>query len=289
MTKVRYTDAIGDWTVREASLTDHLHHIGQACEGAIPPTTRCEVLQHGSPTLPYFDFDSIVGTDEAGHRERAWNRCRRAITEIFGADPTFSFDSNVAHAHRHGWVGPGRFKVSFRFWVRGYSIMPEQMPSLIKACTPSHMHDVFDFSIYSKRRLLACVGGVKGGGDTRVLEVDDPAMVEWCVCQRLSGDEVKLDVKEETTAPIDPSNVKLEHYEEWGVLREVLVQAGFVDPVYKGRRELSVSFTCSLLGVSCPCCSHVHDHQVCIHERTESAAPRGAKDKNCASYRTGGV
>ncbi len=261
---VRYTDAIGDWTLRETTLEEHLLHIKKACTGAIPPTTRCEYLEHGTPVLPYFDFDSVAQTDAPEHRRRAWDLCRRVIIEIFGGDPSFSFETKVAHAHRHGWLEPGRFKISFRFWVRGYSIRPEHMPALIKACTPPDVLPVFDLSIYSRRRLLACVGGVKGGGDRRVLQVDDPDMVEWCVCQRLSGDEVKLDLSDEMTPPSCSSldGVKTEQYEGWGILREVLVKAGFVDPGYKGRRELSVSFTCSLLGVSCPCCPHVHDRQV---------------------------
>lgn len=281
---IRYTDGIGDWNVRTASLTGHLQHL-RAHHGS---TTRCEFLEHGCHTIPYFDYDAEFPDPPTLEQTRAsWDLCRHTITQIFGAHPDFDFDSRVAHAHRHGFV-PAKHvhKLSLRFWVRGYRILPEHMPLLIRACTPPEAWEVFDLSIYSKRRLLACVGGIKGGGDERVLEVDGPLGAEWCVCQRLEGNEINLDLSSETTAS---SQTKAVAPADWSRLKAVLEAHGFRDPVYVGRRELSVHFTAGNLGIDCPCCPHVHDSQVCenrLHLRI--CRPLLSKAKPKTSCRTGG-
>lgn len=260
MTQVRYTDAIGDWTVRTCDLQDHLHHL-RSDRGI---TTRCEYLEHDSPTVPYFDFDQTqidpVAPDDV---LAAADLCRRTICEIFGPEPSFDFDSGVARASRHGYVpSKGVYKISLRFWVKGFKILPQHMAALIGACTPPDLRDVFDLSIYSSKRLLACVGGIKGNGDDRVLQAAEPWMEEWSVCQRLVGTEINVDMTEEVTSRALPSRTTSLPPGGWPTVGEALKQAGFVDPVYVGKRENSISFTCALLSVSCPCCPHVHDRQV---------------------------
>ncbi len=263
---MRYTHAIGDWDVRHCTLEDHLQflttHFGKH--------TRCEFLQHGTPVVPYFDFDLTQDTAPTSQQlTDAWDLCHRTLMHIFGTDPTFDFDARVAHAHRHGFLpSKNLHKISYRFWIRGFSILPEHMPVLIKAIAPPELQDVFDLSIYSARRLLAAVGGTKGNGDDRVLQPTHPSMLEFCVCQRLDGDEEFLDLASEVTSrslskhgALPPSDWVFQEG-KWGALEDVLQAAGFPDPVYKGHRESSVSFTCGLLGISCPCCPWVHDSQV---------------------------
>ncbi len=263
-TNVQYTDAIGDWTVKTDSLADHIAHLQRSSSS---PTTRCEYLQHGTPVVPYFDFDLTQNTAPTSQQlQAAWDLCHSTLMHIFGTDPSFDFDTRVAHAHRHGFVpSKNLHKISFRFWIRGFSILPEHMPVLIRSVTPPEMHGVFDLSIYSARRLLAVVGGIKGNGDDRVLQPAHSTMLEWCICQRLEGDEVFLDLAAEAAGHASKALVcQGTRPEDWDRLETLLVAAGFQDPVYRGGRQLSVSFTCGLLGISCPCCPWVHDSQVSL-------------------------
>ncbi len=263
VTAIKYTDAIGDWTVRDAPLQDYLAY--QAAQWG--RTTRCEFLQHGTRVVPYFDFDSTQASPYTPQQlADAWDLCHRTIMTVFGTDPDFDFDTRVAHAHRHGLVpAKALHKISFRFWIRGFSILPEHMPVLIKATAPPELQDVFDLSIYSARRLLAVVGGIKGDGDHRVLEVDDPTTAQWCICQRLEGNEIDLDLASEVEAL--KRNLKgstATAPEDWDALETLLMAAGFQDPLYRGRRQLSVTFTAANLGMDCPCCPWVHDSQVSL-------------------------
>lgn len=260
---VRYTDGIGSWDVKLASLADHIAHLEE--NHNLPPslqhTTRTEFLEHGMLCVPYFDFDETVEeAPTALQLAGAWESCEDAVRCIFGGDPSFNFSTQVAIAHRHGLVPSKQLhKLSFRIWVKGYKITPEHMTALISMCG---VKEVFDTSIYSKRRLLAVVGGVKGGDDHRVLKCKDPAHVEWCICQRLEGQEQLLDMSLE----VANNQLKGKQYgsatvcpDSWDDLVVRLELAGFRNPSFRGKRQEGYNFWSDNIGEDCPCCPGVHD------------------------------
>ncbi|DBA84837.1 hypothetical protein WJX77_004059 [Trebouxia sp. C0004] len=176
---------------------------------------------------------------------------------MFSSDPTFTLD-RVASASRHGPLPDGSHKISLRYWVDGYKIRPEHMLSLIDSCAPPERRDFFDRSIYNKKRLLAVVGGCKGYGDHRVLDVEDRSQAHRCLTQLVEEGAQLLDFPEEAQKTPGTMSRALE---DWGALTVALIRAGFRDPCYKGKRENSTTFSASNQGVDCPCCSNVHDKQ----------------------------
>lgn len=162
--------------------------------------------------------------------------------------------------NRHGWLASGKFKISFRFWVRGFSILLQDMPAMIKYMLRGH-EQPFDLSVYSARRLLAVPGGCKGGGDTRKLNLIGYARPEECLAQNLVGDERELVIPDEVKTVALFGASKQPPPPEWSTVKEVLEAHGFGDPVFKGTREQSLTFTCDCLGKECRCCTHTHEKQ----------------------------
>lgn len=183
------------------------------------------------------------------------------ISDLFRY-PTRYAPSQVVHAQRHGFVPRKQcHKISFRFWVRGIVTTPQDMITIIKYFKQDHIWDV---SIYKGRRKLACVGGVKGGDDMRVLRCDVPAHLEWCVCQRLEGGETPMEAPEDIKRMVEFQSARTASVAppDWEEIKPHLETAGFRDLVYIGRRPDSIHFTAGNLGVDCPCCVHIHDSQV---------------------------
>ncbi len=46
---------------------------------------------------------------------------------------------------------------------------------------------------------------------------------------------------------------------DWGEVSQLLEEEGFTNPMYKGSRPHSISFTCDARGDDCPCCGNQHD------------------------------
>lgn len=93
--------------------------------------------------------------------------------------------------------------------------------------------------------------------DFRILELDDRADAIHCIAQALTGNEQLLGVDD-----VDPKRRRLNKPppEDWDRAKMVLEGAGFLDPRPLGTRESSITFTADNLGLPCPCCVLVHDH-----------------------------
>lgn len=260
MPDVKFTRGLGDWDVQVLSADALLSHMDAAWSRE--DNHVCEYIEDTFITRPFFDFDSeLPDPPTPSQLQQAHARCEAAIRQLFGPVPTFDFEVDVVRAHRHGFVpAKNTHKISFRYWVRRFCLPMGHLPWLIKACASDETAGVFDLSIYSKRRLMAVVGGCKGRGDHRVLDMDDRSQARWTLCQVLEGDERHLDMTDEIKATpyggsrgTAPAN--------WDVLEAALVQAGFRDPVCVGRRAESITIQAGNLGVDCPCCPNVHDSQ----------------------------
>lgn len=238
-------------------------------EAAAKPHTMCEYLVHSTYVRPFFDFDlEMTDPPSSGQLQTTLQKCTDAINSIFRGEPTFSFEDSVTIAHRHGFVKPKQvYKVSWRFWVKGFVILLEHMPALLSFYPQAQ--DIFDLSIYSKRRLMACIGGTKGSGDDRVLTCDNPEDSEWCLAQRLAGSEQLLDLTQQLqqTSYRSSSNYAPD---DWAAVEQALVAAGFRNPTYLGRRPDSLTITADNLGEDCPCCPHVHESHNWFVTRTET-------------------
>ncbi len=265
---IKYTRALSDWNVHTAPLPDFLAL--QLASWGRPEFNACEYLEHSLFVRPFFDYDQELASPPTTEvLDQAADRCSRAILEMFGGEPTFDLDLHVVRAHRHGFVpSKNLHKISFRFWIKGFSLLMQHIPLLIRACCSPETRDVFDLSIYSKRRLLAVPGGCKGNGDHRVLELGDRGDARWCLCQWLEGDEQPLDLSSEITASMSESkgisgqlSCVSKQPGDWPAVETALVRAGFRDPVYVGRRPGSLTVQAGNLGVDCPCCPWVHDSQ----------------------------
>ena len=260
MQHVQYTRGLGDWNVQTASADALM--AGLMASWSREDHHVCEYLEEHFITRPFFDFDhELPEAPTSQQLQLAHSRCERAIRQMFGPDPDFDYETDVVCAHRHGFVpAKGLYKISFRYWIRGFCLPMGHIPWLIRACASPDTVDVFDLTIYSKRRLMAVVGACKGRGDHRVLDMDDRTHARWTLCQVLEGDERQLDMSDEIKAtPYGES--KGTAPPDWRVLEAALVQAGFRDPVCVGRRAESITIQAGNLGVDCPCCPNVHDSQ----------------------------
>ena len=238
------------WDVQQVTLTQFLKQ--QKQNWGLRNYNVFETLSHGMKLAPYLDYDMQFDKqpDIQSHR----TKCMQAIHEIFGADPDFCADQQVKVGYRHGWLPTGKYKVSFRFWVRGYSILMEHMPALIRQCSaPSD--DTWDLSVYSCKRKMGVPGACKSPEDPRALELEDRDHPELCIIQYLDGTERELKGFDQT------QTLQLSHQTppEWDAVATLLHDRGFGNPVYKGCRDSSLTFDCDCKGCACVCCGLQHD------------------------------
>lgn len=259
MQHVRVTSGLTDWNVQSVQLQEYLDF--QQKQWGSTTYNDCEYLTGNTLGKPVFDFDNKMSQQPTPLQIATANdTCLQAINGMFAADPKFSLD-RVITAYRHGPLTPGSpytHKLSFRFWVLGYKILLQDMKLLIAQCAAPEYQDLFDLSIYSARRLLAVVGGCKGNGDYRILDMDDRSQAVHCMTQHLEGDETLLDLAEAQTAV---STLTGTPPDNWDVLAAALTRAGFINPCYVSTREHSVNFRAGNLGGECVCCGLEHDNQ----------------------------
>lgn len=221
----------------------------------------CEALVHGQHVIPYFDADQELDS-EPESSEPSFDACKTSLIKLFGGDPNFDFDSQVKVGYRHGFKSLSVYKLSWRFWVRGYSILVEDLPKLIKRFDGDHP---WDLSVYSSKRKMAVPGGCKGKGDSRVLELQDKTHPELAIIQNLTGKETPLTnfsldaVKDAHAIDRVMFQGKGTPPPEWEEVEAILEAHGFGNPVYLGRRESSLTFQCDRKGLDCPCCGLIHD------------------------------
>ena len=79
-------------------------------------------------------------------------------------------------ATRHGATPDGRYKLSFRPFFSGLAVPFTTIPRLLDAAYANYPHNriQWDMSVYSRRRLLACVNGRKDAADGRLLTMERP-------------------------------------------------------------------------------------------------------------------
>lgn len=215
---------------------------------------KFEYLTWGTQIRPYFDYDATMDAEPVNvgaHR----TKCLDAVTEIFAADPNFDVLKQVVIGHRHGWLPTGKYKVSFRLFVSGYSILLEDMPKLIKECSADEGHP-WDIGVYHRQQKMGVPGACKSPQDPRTLELEDQSQAAQCIIQNLCGDERALqgfqdDQHVYSSLTVTPSR--------WSIFLPHLVKAGFRDPVPIATRPHSITFQAANKGMDCPCCDNVHD------------------------------
>lgn len=151
--------------------------------------TWLESLQPTALVKPYHDLDKYV--DEPP--EQQWLAAFLADTVLPPVLAAYSCDEeDVAVAQSHGWVGAGRYKISFRVYVLGRVIAAKELPQLMKdEDFPAEAG--WDRSCYPKtsERLMRMVGCVKEG-ETRVLLPLQARSYSDFVIQHLIGTEQRI-------------------------------------------------------------------------------------------------
>lgn len=243
-----------------------------------PGFTALEVMRGETMVRPIFDVDSKLDEEPSVLVKRGkLLECHDKIASMFNSEG-FDADRQIAIATRHGWVletsGKRVFKLSFHAFVKGFYLRLMDTRSLI-----THRGDVdyFDLTIYPKspqsQQLFTVIGGRKKAGDDRVmqpqgLEPQGPFALGDFLAQNLEGcpQILEFDVTHVPQPMAVYANAPLTNVlrlkvslPEWDVVASVLEAAGFTNPVYKGRRESSLTFSCDLLGGDCLCCGHQHD------------------------------
>lgn len=242
-----------EWVPQTVTVAEFLKE--QQARWGQPDYNIFELLKHEDDRLvrPYFDYDQETPQDVMAARQK----CIEALSEIFKADDNFSPEHNIKVGYRHGTLATGKFKTSWRFWVRGYCLPMKEMPALIKACSHPDYSDLWDMSVYSAKRKMGIPGACKSPQDPRVLELEDRDHPELCLIQALEGNEVQMSFPEDSHPP-SVSNCSPPN---WGTILPVLQAFGFHDPYPVGTRSKSITFRSSDIGRHCPCCSHTHDSQ----------------------------
>lgn len=244
-------------------LQYYAHHAGK------PDFTALEAMRGNTLVKPIFDVDLKLPQEPSPSTIRgAFLQCKDKIADIFAAAPTFDADSQIALATRHGWVvsadGAHQFKLSFHAFVKGFSLRLMDTRALIQTCgDPTY----FDLTIYPKstqaQQLFTLIGGRKKAGGENMMQPlgltpQGPFSPLDFLAQHLDGSEQVLtfDAQPDVNTSLAVSDL---HFPEWQLVVPVLEGAGFGSPVYKGRRDTSLTFTCNCLGKACPCCNLQHD------------------------------
>ena len=159
-------------------------------------TTLCESYTGDTLVKPFFDYDSYA--DEAEDPARAFAEvCQQPLERVLGVGP-----EQLAVASRSDWVTGSagrRWKTSLRVFVQGLRLKAADMVHVL--AKEEFSDPGWDKGIYpdpGKERLLAVVGGIKGGQDRRQLRpLPGRPLRPYAnyLIQFLYGDEVEADVR----------------------------------------------------------------------------------------------
>lgn len=259
---VSITDHYTKWNIRRIPLSQHIKE--QRANWGRNDFGRAESLTSTMQVIPFFDYDEEFATKPRDFDIDESN-CASAISMMFGDDPNFSYERQVFKGWRHGLKPPNKdgirkFKVSFRFFVRGYAIAMGDIPKLIHQYLGKD--SPFDGSVYSKKKNMSVPGTCKSTEDPRVLEVEHPDRLEMYCIQHLVGDEQPLtgfpdDVSRRSSVGTLGSGGP----PEWEDVEGLLVDFGFNSPRHMATYGDNVCFTSDDKGLQCPCCKGVHDNQ----------------------------
>lgn len=128
--------------------------------------TLCEYLHARCCTKLYLDYDFY--SEEAGARERdlVSTHFRRVLAKCREIGDALDRREFVV-AQRHGVVSGARYKVSFRVFFLGFSVVYSDIPILLRSLGQDSF---WDLSVYkSREQLLSTILGVKFKDDDRVL------------------------------------------------------------------------------------------------------------------------
>ena len=159
-------------------------------------TTLCESYTGDTLVKPFFDYDSY--SDEAQDPASVFARvCQQPLEHALGVRP-----EQLAVASRSDWVignAGRRWKTSLRVFVQGLRLKVSDLVHILAA--EEFSDPGWDKGIYpepGKERLLAVVGGIKGGQDRRQLRPlpgTAPRPYAHYLIQFLYDDEAEVDVQ----------------------------------------------------------------------------------------------
>lgn len=151
--------------------------------------TWLESIRPEAVIKPYHDFERYVEEPPS----EQWLAALLDETIVPPVLAAYSCDEeDVALAQSHGWVGPQRWKISFRVYVLGRSIAARDLAQLMKD-EAFRSEDGWDLGCYPKsgERLMRMVGCVKEK-ETRVLLPIRPRSYSDFVIQHLVGTEQRV-------------------------------------------------------------------------------------------------
>ncbi|PNH03860.1 hypothetical protein TSOC_010043 [Tetrabaena socialis] len=185
---------------------------------------RHEFLSSRVETHLYLDYDEVLESPLTP--EILTDRKDKVIARLNALLGPFSEDKTIGYsiASRHGFSPRhGKFKVSFRPFVRGLSIPYTEIPLLLRSM---HQDNFWDMSVYKEgEQLLAAINGVKDRDDPRVLtkeHFDDPDA--WYVAQILDDNALPFHMPLDSSTTSSTSSTS-------STLRESNVDAALVRDV----------------------------------------------------------
>ena len=157
------------------------------------PHTLCEFLHGSCQTKLFLDRDAYIDAFDASVVESEKRDVVARCDEIVSMLRTPDTDVRYVLASRHGAV-KGRYKVSFRAFFSGFSVVYHDIPVLIRFM---EQEQFWDTSPYKRsEQLLAAIHGHKSASDPRVLapelEFADRDVEEF-LAQVVSGPFLDLD------------------------------------------------------------------------------------------------
>jgi len=173
--------------------------VGQCLD---PSLTTCEMLTSDTMVRPYFDYEAYhEGNGEDLDIQGIENQKLTAIRNTFAIPGHEPYDVVMCTAHRpvvSKW-GKSMFKISCRFFVKGFKMMVKDIPGLIQA-SEFLRDENFDTSCYGSRQPLGCVNCRKPGEDPRILKiVTEGHTLKDTVVQYLEGGEFDCSPKDHAT------------------------------------------------------------------------------------------
>ena len=276
---VVYVDGLrGKWFAQRLPVDAFLAQ--QAAAWGSPSFSRFELLKHDDEGLvtPYYDYDAYELDGANAHPEQHLQKCLRLLHAVYDAGLATQPGSRILWGSSHGVVADGRFKVSFRFWAWGFAIRMADIPAV---SAQTVLDGVFDGAVYNRQQKLRIPGACKGDGDVRTLDLPDRADARFCLAQMPDPDAMELQAPTGTPTSVLSAG-DLGAPPEWADIKDVLETHGFINAVYKGRREQSITFTSDCLGLPCPCgCGSVHTSQNYWTSRSKEGLKVKSYSKNC--------
>jgi hypothetical protein len=142
---------------------------------------RRDMLEDDVETKLFFDYEEYHDAEPPAKEKRRLadyvqyetNMLKHMVIGLAGAG---EMELSYKIATRHGEAPDGRYKMSFRPFFSGIGVPFTSIPRVLDAAYENQPreHIPWDMSVYSRRRLLACVNGQKHAADARLLTMERP-------------------------------------------------------------------------------------------------------------------